>query len=341
MADIGYGYGYGSESLPLPYGVEDVVPRLITHPDGGKVRCVIRDCPHWIDAPTRRGGGQSCPDHGIYVHRSNTYRYAETARNCIVDRDLFSTHVVGHSGKVGSNRFGMENSEDMVTWNVFRSLKNTRRLKEIAAMITGIWTDAEPVLYLWGLRISDDSFEPWQLLVEARQRFESSLPAGRALTEPDISLHLRDQYLIHIEAKFTSPNTYYQPGMRKSSRDLTLDELIAIYWDHELKILCRDAARADDRLYYQLWRNTIFAEWMARRDGPKTKAYHASLVRKGTERDAAQRFSRLLTSDHGDRFTQITWEAIHDLACSNESLVTLCRYMQNKTANLSKAFSLP
>ncbi|MBI1374281.1 MAG: hypothetical protein GC159_16315 [Phycisphaera sp.] len=325
---------------PLPYGVDDVEPRLVTHPDNGKVRCVVRSCRCWVEAPSRRGGGESCPQHGIYVHRSGTYRYADQARNCIVDRKLFADRVVGHSEKVGSNRFGMENSEDMLTWNVLRSLMNARHLKDIATMITGSHVDAEPVLYLWGLRVSDDSLGPWELLERARRRFESNLPVDRPLTEPDISLHLPGEYLIHIEAKFTSGNTFYQAGNRRSPHDLTFDELLDIYWDDGLRLLCRDTARACDRIHYQLWRNTVFAEWMAQQDARTTRAYHANLVRRATERDAAEAFSCLLTPSHADRFTQITWEAIHDRARGHESLAALCRYMRNKTAKLHRAFGL-
>jgi len=49
----------------------------------------------------------------------------------------------------------------------------------------------EPDLYLWGIRVSGDSFEPWDLLIAARKRFESNLPVVRPLTEPDIALLLR------------------------------------------------------------------------------------------------------------------------------------------------------
>ena len=67
----------------------------------------------------------------------------------------------------------MESSEDTFSWNVFRSLQEAGRLEDVAAMVTGELLPYEPDFYPWGLRLNDDSFEPWPLLVAARKRFES------------------------------------------------------------------------------------------------------------------------------------------------------------------------
>ena len=67
----------------------------------------------------------------------------------------------------------------------------------------------EPFLYLWGICLTEDAFDPMELLIAARKRFESNLPVERPYTEPDIMIHLPGRYLILIEAKFTSPNTTY------------------------------------------------------------------------------------------------------------------------------------
>jgi DNA repair ATPase RecN len=71
----------------------------------------------------------------------------------IVDSDLAAKRVIGHHLK-HETRFENENSEDALTWNVFRSLQRARRLHEIARLITGQEFDDEPRLYLWGLSLS-------------------------------------------------------------------------------------------------------------------------------------------------------------------------------------------
>ena len=98
------------------------------------------------------------------------------------------------------------------------------------------------------------------------------------LTEPDIALWLPGRYLILIEAKFTSPNTHYKRGPRSNSSSLTLDELLEIYQSPELQTLDYVAAQRSNRVHYQLWRNMIFAEWMAKLDHPNTEAFHVNLV---------------------------------------------------------------
>ena len=112
----------------------------------------------------------------------------------------------------------------------------------IGRLITGDTTPAEPLLLMWGILLTDDALRPWDLLIAARNRFESALPVERPFTEPDIALWLPGRYLILIEAKFTSFNMYYERGLRKDAQSLTLDELLDIYHDPSLRILDHDAA---------------------------------------------------------------------------------------------------
>ena len=146
-----------------------------------------------------------------------TYTYARAERNIIVSPELFKDKLRGNPHKFESHRFGFENSEDAVTWNVFRSLQEVGCLHEIARYVTGLDIHEEPTLYLWGLRMSDDSLELWDLLADARNRFETNrLPVKRPATEPDIGIHLQNKYLILIEAKLGSANTCYCDGEEKT-----------------------------------------------------------------------------------------------------------------------------
>ncbi len=198
----------------------------------------------------------------------------------------------------------------------------------------------EPFLYLWGICLTEDAFDPWNLLIAARKRFESNLPVERPLTEPDIGLFLPGRYLILIEAKFTSPNTFYQRGPRQDAHSLTLQELLEIYHDPRLRILDHRRACSAPRVSYQLWRNTVFAEWMGREDHPKTRAFHVNLTRKGHERSSAAEFHSLLNPDFNDRFRKLSWETIYRACCQQPQLSRLCRYLESKTAGLARAFNI-
>jgi hypothetical protein len=271
-----------------------------------------------------------------------TYTYARAERNLITARRLFRRKLRGNPHKFESWRFGFENSEDAVTWNVFRSFQEAGCLHEVARYVTGLGARDEPTLYLWGLRMSDDSLGLWDLLAAARDRFETGrLPVKRPATEPDIGLHLPGRYLVLIEAKLSSPNSFYEDGPRRSSQSLTKDELLDLYRGTELRALNVERARAAPRVPYQLWRNLQFAEYMARLDGPGTLAFHANLVRAGCEHESTQEFSQLVNPGYRDRFTRITWEELYVLAGLRwRQLGRLQEYMLLKTVRLAPAFQL-
>ena len=230
-----------TKEAAMPFGTNDLDPQVVCLSQSPrKVRCYVRGCEHVIRTPTLHENGEPCPEHGIRCHFSYsgaTYSYADPRKNAIVSPDLLATRVIGHPFKYESHRLGSERSEDVLTWNVFRSLQEAGCLGRLAGAITGDPCTAEPFLYLWGICLSDDAFDPMELLIAARKRFESTLPVDRPYTEPDIMLHLPGRYLILIEAKFTSPNTIYARRPRKDAQSLTLDELLEIYHDPSLQIL--------------------------------------------------------------------------------------------------------
>src|SRR4051794_25340047 len=121
---------------PLPYGILDLDPVVRRHKDTGKVKCVVKGCPHWLIPPSRaEPRGQACVDHGIQVHTSGTFSYRDDyRRNLLVDADYFHQHIRRHPFKYEAHRFGSENSEDAVTWNVLRSLQQAGCLKDLAAL---------------------------------------------------------------------------------------------------------------------------------------------------------------------------------------------------------------
>lgn len=248
----------------MPFGTEDLdpVPHVVSA-SPRIVRCYVRGRRQELHTPTRHSHGDVCPDHGIRCHfsaNSATYSYVDVRRNFVVDPELVAKRIIGHPFKHEAHRLGQEKSEDAVSFNVFRSLQRSGLLHAVANRITGLDIAAEPQLYLWGLACSDDSLEPWDLLIAARERFEKRRPVERPMTEPDIAPHLPGRYLILIEAKFTSPNGVYENSRRRTSACLTKEELLEIYWDRRPEIPDPVRAKEQSRIYYQLWRNLIFAE---------------------------------------------------------------------------------
>ena len=223
---------------------------------------------------------------------------------------------------------------------MFRSFQQAGCLGTLAAEVFGLPTDVEPELFLWGINLNNGSFSSWELLKDARTRFESNLPIKRPLTEPDIAIHVSGHYLALIEAKFTSQNGMYFNGRRDTIHSLTKEELVSIYSDASHLLLNVKEAQKRQRIHYQLWRNTVFAEWMARQDNETTQAYHFNLVRAGQDKDSAEEFHGLVSDGFKNRFRQVTWEMIYEHAVTQgPKLAGLCEYMREKSANLQKAFS--
>jgi hypothetical protein len=331
----------------LPYGVAELDPVVQRDPsDPDLVRCFVHGCNEWVRRVKRGTTDQYCPIHGIRLHAAQgfnpTYGYADVSRNVIVGVEDFISRGVGHPYKYDSNkwRLASENSEDTLSWNVFRSFSDARLLGPLVQAFLVEESSQEPDLYLWGIRINDGSFQGWDLLDRARQRFESQLPVRRPYTEPDIALHLPGHYLILIEAKFGSPNTTYVPGDRQEAQDLTFAELLSIYHDPELRILDHDLALRQSQIHYQLWRNLVFAEWMAACESPDTRAYHVNLVREGYESEAAKTFAQLVRPEYSSRFRQWTWESLHRGFCHCPEMSRCARYLENKTYGLRPAFRL-
>jgi hypothetical protein len=227
----------------------------------------------------------------------------------------------------------------MATFNLYRSFQEAGHLNYIARLITGLAVEEEPILYLWGLDLSDDSCQPWDLLEAARERFERRLPVKRPLTEPDAGLFLNGHYLILNEIKLCSPNPVYRDGPRKDSQSLTKKELLNIYSDLACPMLDMEKAQTVDAIPYQMWRNLQFASWMAYHAAPGTKAYFANLVRRGFDLHTFQQFTELVRPQYRGRVTQIHWEDMFVLAgLAGGKLLRLQDYLLTKTVNLQPAF---
>jgi hypothetical protein len=304
-----------------------------------RIRCFVRGCEHFLRPPARHRAGDLCPEHHIRTHSSRTYSYADVRRNAIVARDLLADRIVGNPHKFESHRLGLEKSEDMATFNLFRSFQEAGCLNYIGRYVTGLEVEAEPRLYLWGLEMTDDSLRPWDLLQAARERFERSLPVKRPLTEPDAALFLDRHYLLLCEVKLTSPNTHYVAGPRRDEQSLTKDELLSIYRDLLCPMLDVQRAREADAVAYQLWRNTVFAQWMAAHASPGTRPFFANLVRRGCEVESFNQFVHLVRPEFVGQVCRVSWEDIGLLAgLAGGRLTTLREYLLTKTANLLPAF---
>ena len=113
------------------FGWEHLKP---SNPDQLTLCCQrpVRDCPSFVKAAKEAVSKGTlifrCPQHGICISPS-TFEYETDADNMLwtVDADLALWRAINAPGVKRENRIARDNSEDAVTWNVFRFPENFRR----------------------------------------------------------------------------------------------------------------------------------------------------------------------------------------------------------------------
>ena len=117
--------------------------------------------------------------------------------------------------------FCFENSEDAVTWTVFRGLQQRGRLE---ALVAPERPQGEPALLLWGVPISGARGpEVASALAEVCRSLGET---ANALSEPDVIVVWHDLVVI-VEAKFRSANEL-RPDYRGFPRYLDRPDLFAV-----------------------------------------------------------------------------------------------------------------
>jgi hypothetical protein len=280
----------------------------------------------WRDGK-RLQGTELHAEPAVRFHASPTYVLSERDENLIVGRDVLGAALAG--GKAETQRLGHENSEDALSWNVFRALQEAGALRLATTALQGVNPTEEPELYLWGQRLQATDVQPWPGLARARAELE---PGLKQQTEPDICLYLPGWGWLFVEAKFGSPTgvarsepylEVWRTRYRKSCADLFI-------WS-----ALNEAAATD--VPEQLLRNAAFARYLAREG---EHAVVVALVREAETSAIEERFRRFCATNTVE-FRQGTWESIYRLLPADEpELKTLRAYLKNKTLNLRPAFRL-
>ncbi|MBM4104631.1 MAG: hypothetical protein FJ263_11420 [Planctomycetes bacterium] len=317
------------DNITLPYGVNDV-----TSIDG---MCPINGCNMRIsEYPTKMN---YCPVHKIYCHRV-TYVYKNKSDNLIIDLDLFNNiYEKPGNKKFDVNNIGHENSEDALTWNVFATLRKTGFLKNIVSLISGNICSEEPELILWGYSLNDNSF--MKELSSFHVRYESEL---RVKTEPDIILKTKN-IIILIEAKFCSSNSQKDISVWNdkeidSQSKRVYAPYIKRYHGSFSDIFDVEYIERQSKFYSQLVRYVLFSHHICKDYGYKGEVYVVNLLRNKHKeiKTIETEFKPYLKNDI---FKAITWEDIYGSLAKISNvpeIVILKKYLEEKTANLRKAF---
>ena len=319
-----------AETIPeMPYGLHELRADRPLLVGAHRIRCHVKDCQEVVALPRgsqwKRTRDNLCPNHQIFVHQQ-TYRFDDTAmgwqRNFLATvRDTDRLEKIQQT-KV-EQRWGHENSEDALTWNVFRTFEKAGKLSRLVALLTGERVQmAEPVeLIPWG----EHNGGPWEPLKQARKDFERG---KRIPTEPDV-VWLSRSDMVFVEAKFGSPNKRKEPDIDRYQ----VGGFYKQYFTADLTSVS----------YHQLVRHFLFAAYIADQLGIR-RFMLVNLVRRNSQQEpgnVSRRFGQDFLKEP-NQFRQATWEEIYDTFLRSNDLPPeldlLRRYFENKTWNLQPAF---
>lgn len=273
----------------------------VAQADEATVVCPVVGCQHRVKRqhrPFRQNLEFLCPEHGIYISAS-TFSYVDKCRNIWkpTDSDCELYHRVVKVKR--ESRIGYNNSEDAITWSVFRRLEGKGLIAEAMSQLLDVHIHGEPQCIYWSYStLTNGVYQPLQA---ARKAFCER--EGRS-TEPDLMIET-DDYLILVEAKVTA-NNLTTPS---SSTVLANYQTGGSMWFQKVFTEGETAQSiAVDGRLYELMRMWLLGTWMAERHLGK-RFILVNLVLDGRELDVEERFIPHTESEHG-KFIRRTWEEI-------------------------------
>jgi hypothetical protein len=302
------------------------------------VECPVRDCETIV--PRQRGKFQRskdffCPKHGIYISPS-TFEYCTYTDNLLwkdeTDLDLLRRIAIAKR----ESRIAHDNSEDALTWSVFRFLEKENLLSNYLSKLSNIEERNLEVMY-WSY--SQSELTAWSKLVQARQEFERNPAKG---SEPDIIIK-SDKTLFVIEAKFNAGNN----TVSRSKDPLVKEKYVNGGFGWYQNVFKSDfEALAVNYRKYELLRFWLLGSWMAHHQD--LKFVLINLVPSEKEKDIESKFKRHIKEDIDRTFLRLTWESIYGFIheAANPKKDSILEYFRNKTAGynqerkLQRAFSV-
>ena len=312
-----------------------------------RIKKMIKGVPKSLDAYLEKGKSNRekfvqylCKEHKIYI-TPTTFIYKDLRDNLFwydaEDKD-FLGKIMG--AKRVKAQLHHDNSEDAVTWNVFRFLKRTNLL---SGFLEGLHNSPvkNPEVIYWSY--SQSQQKVWNELKRAQAEFEES---PQRSSEPDLIIK-SDDVLFFIEAKLTASNKI---DFNKNHTAEDKAERVRRYskGDYFLK---QPVGYIMDAGYYQLMRFWLIGAWMA--DNENLDFCLLNLVRKNEkkeEKNIGSEFGKCIKQNENRKFMRVTWEDIYKYILATDVLSEdkdkILEYFRNKTigydgkGELRKAFSI-
>jgi hypothetical protein len=278
------------------YGVPDLKPKLDI--DESAVQCPVRGCPRRVARQRHRFAWEDrfvCQEHGICISPT-TWKYPSEADNLLWTSSGDEALLTVVKGSKRESRIAFDNSEDAVTFNVFRFLETRPQLLEAVLAEMGGERVRDPRLVYWSHDQKTNGM--WAPLKQARKTFGE--PARRG-SEPDLIV-IADDALFFIEAKLTSTNKTSAPKSGEPKLYLTgggslFERAFTVNW----------TTVAASR--YELMRFWLLGSWLAADLGLKFRLVSLLPLRQ-VQRSPAEPFADYAVQSAACRFGVYPWEHI-------------------------------
>jgi len=302
------------------------------------VECPVKGCSEKVEKQRevfKREERFKCPKHNIYISPT-TFEYQIETDNILWkesdDLNLFKRIKTVKR----ESRIARDNSEDAVTWNVFRFLERNDLVESTLSSIIGSTLKSSEVIY-WSYSQRENS--SWSKLNKAREEFGEELKRG---SEPDIIIKT-DNALLFIEAKLTANNETVPSDQSNSKKYETGGNN---WFSKAFKSDYKTVAIVEKK--YELLRFWLLGSWIAKQKD--LGFYLVILVLSEQEKHIEAIFKRHLCEDTRMKFIRITWEDIYQQILNSDTpgikKDTMIKYFRNKTigyenGKLRRAFSIP
>lgn len=291
------------------------------------VDCPIKSCNIKVDRQRKdfkRLDNFKCPIHNIYISPS-TIEYESDLENLLwIDKQdqklLCEIKTVKRE-----SRISRENSEDAVTWNVFRYLERNKLLDNFLSLVSpDLHSSIE--LILWSY--SQKEHKGWSFLDKARLEFNEKIKRG---SEPDIII-LTDKTLYFIEAKINATNNT-TPSAPNNLKKYTIGG--QNWFSNVFKSDYSTIAITNKK--YELMRFWLIGSWIAKE--LDLNFHLINLVLNDKELLIEQEFGKHIICNSHNRFSRLSWDSIYNMIISsnkrNSETDLILDYYKTKSAGYS------
>ena len=150
----------------------------------------------------------------ITIYRDPRDNVPEQVREDVLDVLAHALNIDNRGKK--HEKFASENSEDAVTWTVFRYLQASGLLAHVAHVVapTGTGRKRDGALLLWGVPIPANDPRGVGIRAEIERLLAAIGERPNRFSEPDVLIDFDVRGLVVVEVKYRSGNDWKDPGYR-------------------------------------------------------------------------------------------------------------------------------